>query len=162
MERLRATLAVVALSSLLSGCALLELLGAPVPIEPAPTAPPAGMAITATCDELTAAPAEGTSEHVLRSVAYVKVGEPFTVTLCSNATTGFEWEEPVLSGEASLQVLDHAFTAPDSDLAGAAGTETWTLVAGDPGAGKASFAYSRPWEGGEKGVWVFELGVGAS
>jgi predicted secreted protein len=160
MDRLQATLAMVAMSSLLlTGCSVLTMLG--VPVEPSSSSAPTGTTVVVSCDEFAAAPAAGTAEHAIRMQVAALVGQPIEVTLCSNGTTGFTWEDPVVAGGAGLKVTDHTTAAPGSSLVGAAGTETWTLVAGTPGSGTATFAYSRPWEGGEKGVWTFELDVTA-
>lgn len=94
----------------------------------------------------------------------VTIGDSFTVTLCSNPSTGFEWEEAVISDSSVLSQTGREFQAPgvgDSEAPppGAAGKEVWTFEAVKEGASTVSMAYSRPWEGGEKGVWTFSLTV---
>jgi len=44
-------------------------------------------------------------------------------------------------------------------MVGAPGAQVWTFKALKKGATTVSLDYSRPWEGGEKGVWTFELTV---
>jgi predicted secreted protein len=114
---------------------------------------------TVTCDQFTAAQDAAGHTAIARTVG-ASVGGAVTVTLCSNASTGFSWEHPVFDA-TRIQLLRHATSEP-SGLIGAAGKETWTfrvLAAGDT---SASFAYSRPWTGGEKGVWIVVLTIRAA
>ena len=94
----------------------------------------------------------------------VAVGDSFTVTLCSNPTTGFEWESAHISDQTVLKQVDHEFIPPE-DLGdrppppGSPGEEVWTFKAFKKGTSTISIEYSRPWEGGEKGAWKFDLTV---
>ena len=99
--------------------------------------------------------------HISRAVE-VATGDSFTVTLCSNPTTGFIWSESAqISDQTVLQQTDHKFVAPEEAEAimGAAGQEVWTFKALKKGETTVSLEYSRPWEGGEKGAWTFNLTV---
>ncbi|HEY90485.1 MAG TPA: protease inhibitor I42 family protein, partial [Dehalococcoidia bacterium] len=94
----------------------------------------------------------------------VAAGCLVTITLESNATTGFRWElaEPV--DENMLTLIDSKyipFEAEDGDepVAGAGGTEEWTFETLAAGDSTISMAYSRPWEGGEKGVETFNVTI---
>ena len=83
-----------------------------------------------------------------------------TVTLCSNATTGFEWTESAsISDRVVVGQTNHEFTPPSGDVIGAAGEETWTFKALQKGTVEVSMEYSQPWEGGLKGEWTFTLTV---
>ena len=99
-------------------------------------------------------------QHISKEVE-VAAGDSFTVTLCSNPTTGFQWSESAqISDQTVLEQTDHEFLAPEAKrMAGAAGKETWTFKAVSKGTSTASMEYSRPWEGGEKGEWTFTLTV---
>ena len=44
-------------------------------------------------------------------------------------------------------------------IAGTPGQEVWTFEALKKGSSTVSLEYDRPWEGGEKGEWTFELTV---
>jgi len=114
-------------------------------------------ALEVTCDEfMELDPGEQAIDRELK----VTTGDSFTVTLCSNPSTGFEWEEAVVSDQSVLRQAGHEFQAPGSGAPpGAAGKEVWTFEAVKQGASTVSMAYSRPWEGGEKGVWTFSLTV---
>jgi predicted secreted protein len=55
-----------------------------------------------------------------------------------------------------LTETNHQFFGPeDENLVGAAGRDVWTFQALKKGTSNISIAYSRPWEGGEKGEWTF-------
>jgi inhibitor of cysteine peptidase len=84
-----------------------------------------------------------------------------TVILCSNPTTGFRWlESPEISDTTILRQLDHEFVPPeDENIVGGAGKEIFTFRTLKKGMSTIDFEYSRPWEGGEKGEWTFELEV---
>jgi len=91
----------------------------------------------------------------------VTAGETFRVILSSNITTGFSWSEnATIEDAAVLQQLDHYFNESNAgDVVGSAGTEVWTFKALQTGTTTVTNEYSRPWEGGEKGVWTFMLNV---
>jgi len=91
----------------------------------------------------------------------VPAGSSFTVTLCANPTTGFLWSENAqISDPAVLEQVDHKFVLPQSEPPpppGTPGQEAWTFQALKEGQSTIYLEYSRPWEGGEKGVWTFTL-----
>lgn len=88
----------------------------------------------------------------------VSVGSTFTVTLCSNATTGYQWSENANIGDTTIvEQVSQKMMAPESDLVGAAGKQVWTFKALKAGTTTISMDYSRNWEGGEKGDWTFKL-----
>ena len=89
----------------------------------------------------------------------VTAGESFAVILCSNATTGYQWSESAqISDPFVVQQLSHEMLAPkDTSVVGAPGSEMWTFEAPKKGFSIITMEYSRPWEGGEKGTWTFDL-----
>jgi len=92
----------------------------------------------------------------------VKIGSggELTVVLFSNPTTGCCWSELAqISDQAVLQQTDHKFLPPESNQTGAGGKEVWTFKALRPGMSTVYLEYGRPWEGGEKKVWTFNLTV---
>jgi len=101
-------------------------------------------------------------QHISKEVQ-VPVGDSFTVTLCSNPTTGFRWSESAqIDDQTVLQQADHKFISPESEPPpppGTPGQEVWTFQALKKGKTTVSMEYSRPWEGGEKGTWTFVLMV---
>jgi inhibitor of cysteine peptidase len=98
------------------------------------------------------------SPVVLNKQVEVKAGTMFTVKLCSNQTTGFKWAEKAnISDSSVLQQIDHKYVAPGTNMPGAPGEEIWTFKAVKAGTCTISMEYGRPWEGGEKGVWKYNL-----
>ena len=89
----------------------------------------------------------------------VPAGSTLNVTLCANPTTGFGWEEAKIADAAVLEQAGREYKEAASDALGAAGSEEWSFKALEKGTATVSFAYSRSWEGGEKGVWTLELTV---
>ncbi len=99
-------------------------------------------------------------KHVAREVT-IAHGGVLTVTLGSNPTTGFRWTEIAQIGDPTiLQQADNEFLIPDEQgVVGAAGKQVWTFKALKTGTTTVSMEYSRPWQGGEKGEWTFDLTV---
>ena len=89
----------------------------------------------------------------------VFVGSSFTVTLDSNATTGYSWELKEISNPAVLEKTDNKYVAPTSSLIGAGGQEVWNFKALAPGTTTLSMEYSQPWEGGQKGANSFDVTI---
>jgi inhibitor of cysteine peptidase len=121
----------------------------------APAASPA--TVTISCDDymkMSSRPATISRE------VQTTVGSTITVTLCSNATTGYKWLEQAQIADASIiQQADHKYNAPSSNLMGAAGAEAWTFKALKKGMTTITNEYGQPWAGGEKGSWKFNLKV---
>jgi inhibitor of cysteine peptidase len=117
-------------------------------------APSTGTSISVSCDDFN-------NQKYISKQMTVAAGDTFTVTLCSNATTGFQWSESAqISDQTVVQQIGHEFVAPENTgLVGAPGTEVWTFKALKNGTSTIAMEYSRPWEGGEKGVWTFNLTV---
>ena len=105
-----------------------------------------------TCDEFTENP------HSISNEFQTEIGHKITVKLCSNPTTGFEWDY-AMTIETVLKEEDHDFEEPGGDLAGAAGTEVWTFEAVEKGTTKVQMEYSQPWEGGMKEEWTYNMTV---
>ncbi|HEX7364447.1 MAG TPA: protease inhibitor I42 family protein [Dehalococcoidia bacterium] len=117
-------------------------------------APSTGNSVTVSCDDF------GTQKNITRQLT-VSSGSSFTVTLCSNATTGFSWlESAQISDTTVIEQTNHTRIAPENTgLVGAPGTEVWTFKALKKGTSNIDLQYSQPWEGGQKGAWTFNLSV---
>ena len=119
---------------------------------------PTQISVGASCDDF------GEQQHISKQVE-VAVGDSFTVTLCSNPSTGFQWTESAQIGDQTvLKQTDHKSVAPEAKgdklpAPGTPGQEVWTFKALKKGTSSVSMEYSRSWEGGEKGVWTFNLTV---
>ena len=114
----------------------------------APAQPDSYAWVEVSCDEFY-------DNHHLTGAIEVQEGEMFTVTLCSNPSTGFEWsEEAQITSLAVLKQEEHTFISPESDSPpppGTPGQEVWTFQALKQGSSAVSLEYSQPWGGGEKG-----------
>jgi len=90
----------------------------------------------------------------------VAVGGSLTVTLESNASTGFQWELVRISDEAVLKKTANTYEAPeDTDMVGAPGKEIWTFKALKKGTSTISMEYSQPWPNGTKAAETFDLTI---
>ena len=104
------------------------------------------------------------SRHVSKEIE-VSVDSSFTVTLWSNATTGFKWSElAIIRDHNVVQQIGHEYIAPVDNGGtpsppGTAGNEVWTFKALKKGTSDISMEYSQPWEGGEKDAFGFFLTV---
>ena len=90
----------------------------------------------------------------------VDAGAEFTVSLCSNPTTGYQWaDEAGISDTAGVEQSDHQMDSGDggSEVVGAAGEQVWYFKANSSGTATLTFTYSQSWEGGEKGAWTYQL-----
>ena len=83
-----------------------------------------------------------------------------TVILCSNQTTGFEWnEEADISDTSIVEQTSHTYNAPTSDKVGASGQEKYVFHGISSGVATVKLEYSQPWDGGEKAVRTVTLTI---
>lgn len=122
----------------------------------APAQPTSKAWVEVSCDEFY-------ENHHINQTLEVQAGEKFTVKLCSNPSTGFQWsEEAQISTPAVLEQEDHQSIGPESEPPpppGTPGQEVWAFKAVKQGSGKIYLEYSRPWEGGEKREWTCTVNV---
>ena len=86
------------------------------------------------------------------------VGEELTVTLGSNPTTGFQWQENATIGdEGIVEQTDHRFVASDSNAPGSPGQDVWTFKALKKGTTIISMECSRPWEERSLDNWTITI-----
>ena len=78
----------------------------------------------------------------------VRAGDQFTLTLPSNATTGFQWRLAEGFNAAVVKSFGSEYAAPSDGLVGQGGTETWTFKALARGKTTLALEYARPWEKG--------------
>jgi inhibitor of cysteine peptidase len=95
----------------------------------------------------------------------VAVGDSFTVTLCSNPSTGLRWAELAEIGDPTVvEQVDHRFVSSSErgkkpPPPGTPGEEVWTFKALKESKSTLSVEYGQPWEGGTKADWTFVLTV---
>ena len=75
----------------------------------------------------------------------VEVGRRFTISLESNATTGYQWKLAP-PDEDALMLVHWEYEVPETDLVGAGGRELWTFKAVGQGEATILLGYVRPWE----------------
>ncbi len=122
----------------------------------------ASAAVAKTADLGAACDLFGSQKSVVHQ-AEVAVGDMVKVTLCSNPTTGFAWQEPAISDTAVISLVDKTFGPAKAGEAGpavgAAGTDSFTLKATAKGTSIVVLKYSQPWSGGTTGEWTYTLTV---
>lgn len=80
----------------------------------------------------------------LRKVKTYRLGEPFTVRLYENATTGYKWEVETTPG---LEIMKTEYeTDCKDDQVGCGGHRTWILKGTQKGEQKFTGRYRRSWE----------------
>jgi len=104
------------------------------------------------CDEFNESP------NSIRNEFEVEIGDKITVKLCSNPTTGFQWDYETTI-ENVLKEEDRDFEEPEGDIPGAAGIDVWTFEAVEKGTTEVRMEYSQPWEGGLKAEWTYTITV---
>jgi inhibitor of cysteine peptidase len=91
--------------------------------------------------------------------ANIAAGGSITVTLDSNATTGYSWQLMGISDNTVLEKTNNVYEAPTSGLMGASGKEVWTFQALRAGKATVTMEYGQPWTGGQKDANNFVLTV---
>ena len=92
----------------------------------------------------------------IRNDFKMEIGDKLYIELCSNPTTGFEWSYE-MSGDSAIKEEDHDFDAPEGDVLGASGKETWTFEGINKGNTEIFMEYSQPWDGGIKQEWTYRI-----
>jgi inhibitor of cysteine peptidase len=89
------------------------------------------------------------------------VGDPFTVTLKENPTTGCQWNMVVGKGITlvSDQYTQDAQPSPGPALVGAGGTHAWSLKATTAGTWTLTGAYARAWAPDDAGGFTLTVVV---
>ena len=75
-------------------------------------------------------------------------GNQFTITLPSNATTGYQWRLGNKPDAKVVKFVDSHYNAPSQPMPGKGGSETWTFKAVGKGTTSIVLEYARPWEKG--------------
>ena len=87
-------------------------------------------------------------------------GGTLTITLESNFTTGYSWNETAEIGDKTvIQQTDHKYQPPGTPMPGAGGKEVWIFKALKAGKSTISMGYARPFEKGVAPVKTFSLNV---
>ena len=76
----------------------------------------------------------------------VVVGQGFTITLNSNATTGYQWQLAKPLDNSIVELMGNEYLAPRTRLVGAGGKEIWKFKAIGKGKTAIAMKYVRSWE----------------
>jgi predicted secreted protein len=135
------TLTLVALSTFLLGCTIAQK----------------QVSIEVSCDDFY-------KNHHISNEVQVSTGGTITVTLCSDPSTGLQWEPTVCCPLLSiiLAEVDHKYIPPEETgntppAFGATGKEKWIYKAYNKGTATISLDYRRPGESGERGKWTYKV-----
>lgn len=88
-----------------------------------------------------------------------RVGEEFTFTLDSNATTGYSWKLSDSFSEDIVKLVGSEYQPPETRRKGAGGKEIWRFEAVGAGKTTITLEYVRPWEKGVEPAMVKSFGV---
>lgn len=116
---------------------------------------PAATAAGASCDEFAANPA-------IEQARTIDKGADLLIVLCSNPSTGYAWDEPLVGDTAVVELVSRTYAAPDASAApimGQAGGEILTIRGAASGTTTLSIRYGQPWAGGAEGDWTYELDI---
>jgi inhibitor of cysteine peptidase len=97
-------------------------------------------------------------KHITKDIAIELTGS-LIVTLYANSSTGFQWQEAVISDGAVLSQYSRQFVEPSMMIPGAGGKDVWTFKTLKTGTTSVDFSYSRPWQGGEQNEWTVTLNI---
>lgn len=75
-----------------------------------------------------------------------KAGQEFTITIESNATTGYQWQLAQTPNESIVKFVKSDYKAPQNGRIGQGGEEVWTFKAVAKGTAQISMKYVRSWE----------------
>lgn len=90
-----------------------------------------------------------------------KIGEPFSISLDSNATTGYQWKLSSPLDATVIKLESSVYQDPQSDrkIVGAGGKELWTFIPVGQGETLIRMEYIRPWETGSTPARAHEVKV---
>ncbi|MDR3627277.1 MAG: protease inhibitor I42 family protein, partial [Ignavibacteriaceae bacterium] len=76
----------------------------------------------------------------------IKAGQPFTIALKSNATTGYQWRIADTLNENIVYKTGEIYLPPQNSIPGAGGKEEWNFIGNHTGTTDIIFKYIRSWE----------------
>lgn len=76
----------------------------------------------------------------------VRKGNPFTINLPSNPTTGYCWKLVKDNASKSIDSLSFSYIPKNEKAVGGGGFEVWSFRANKRGEFILNFIYLRPWE----------------
>ncbi len=107
-------------------------------------APDSQMHAGSACGPAPEPPAAG--ESTTSEVIQARAGQPFSITLDSNHTTGYSWALALPLDPNVVELLQHTYQRAGGAGMGAGGTEIWTFEPLCTGFTTIVLKYRRPWE----------------
>lgn len=89
----------------------------------------------------------------------ITIDETFEILLCSNPSTGFSWNSPLISDASLVGQVNHEFLAPQEDKPGAPGKDKWSFRGTSKGNSEISIEYVRLGASGVSAEWSFTISV---
>jgi inhibitor of cysteine peptidase len=112
--------------------------------------------IELTIDDFTA------QKNMVKDIELIRPGS-LIVSLGSNPTTGYQWDEAVISDTSVVAQASRNYVEPQSEgtepVVGAPGKDVWVFDSKAPGTATIKMSYSRPWEGGEKDEFTLTINI---
>jgi len=97
------------------------------------------------------------SPHQTRQIT-LSPGSTVTVELCSNPSTGYLWDQPLIPDGQIVTISSGEYRQPDRQMPGAAGTQVWQIKGQTDGVTRIEFTYSHPGVD-DTPAWTFTLDV---
>jgi inhibitor of cysteine peptidase len=115
--------------------------------------------IVGSCQTKPAVPRNALTMEDNGSAITLSVGDPLTMVLTSNHSTGYEWI--VLRDAAAVlqQNGEREYDVKSGSGDGAGGHETWRYMAIAPGEATLELGYHRPWEEDQQPIQLYTLRV---
>ncbi|MFK0313748.1 protease inhibitor I42 family protein [Pseudomonas sp. NPDC090233] len=90
----------------------------------------------------------------------LQVGQPLTLTLPSNPTTGYRWLVQNPASNVLRSLGPEVYSAPeDAGIVGSAGISTWRFEGRAAGEGHLVLVYQQPWAPEVRPVQTFDCAV---
>jgi predicted secreted protein len=83
----------------------------------------------------------------VHEVVELQVGDEHVLRLPGQGTAGYRWAREAVDDDSVAEVSDRQVEEPESEAAGASGSELFRVRALAAGSTRISFAQRRPWEG---------------
>ena len=94
-------------------------------------------------------------------VIRARVGEPFTISLPGNPTTGYEWKADYDYVLLKLESALFEGSTSETKLVGAGGTSSFVFLPIKPGKSTIYFVYKRSWENIAADTRAFHVEISA-
>jgi len=100
-----------------------------------------------------------TENYIVKNVEMTNPGS-FTLRLGSNPSTGYEWDDAIISAPDVIVLASTDFAqSKDTKAVGSAGTDVRVFKTIKAGTATIKLSYGRPWEGGEKDTYTLTINV---